>query len=136
VRRAALLSLAGSAVLAGLSIAALPFSTGLFRAPRTPYGENAVWILLRSAEPLVPPGSSVLVRAEPSNPDDDSYFHRFGVGLLPGRKVVPAALWGIPTPADVQREAAYEVVVGKKPQTPPGQLLLEIPEGTVWRRPR
>lgn len=136
MRRTALLSLAGSAVLAGLSIAALPFSRGLFRAPRTPYGESAVWILLRSAEPLVPAGSSVLIRAEPSNPGDDSYFHRFGVGLLPGRKVVPAALWGVPTPADVQREAAYEVVVGKKPQTPPGRLLLETPEGTVWQRPR
>jgi hypothetical protein len=136
VRRAALLALAGSAVLAGFSIAALPFSRGLFRAPRTPYGENADWVLLQSAGPLIPPGSAVLVRAEPPDPVKDSYLHRFGVALLPGRKVVPAALWGVPTPADLQREAAYEVVVGVRPQTRPGELLLEVPEGTVWRRPR
>jgi hypothetical protein len=134
VRRAALLAaLAGSAVLAGFSVAALPFSHGLFRAPRTPYGDSAVWVLLRSAEPLIPPGASVLIRVEPPNLTDDSYFHRFGVGLLPGRRIVPAALWGVPTPADLQAEAGYEVVVGEKPQSAPGRLLLEIPEGTVWR---
>ena len=136
MRRAALLAVAGSAVLAGFSVAALPFSRGLFRAPRTPYGENADWVLLQSAGPLIPPGSAVLIRAEPPDPAKDSYLHRFGVALLPGRRVVPAALWGVPTPEDVQREAAYEVVVGKRPPTPPGELLLEIPEGTVWRRPR
>jgi hypothetical protein len=134
VRRVVLASLIGSAVLAGLAIAALPFSRGLFRAPRTPFGNSAIWVLLRSAEPLIPPGSSVLIRVEPPNLTDDSYFHRFGVGLLPGRRIVPAALWEVSTPADLQAEAQYEVVVGKKPQPPPGRLLLEIPEGTVWRR--
>jgi hypothetical protein len=134
VRRAVLASLIGSAVLAGFSVAALPFSHGLFRAPRTPYGNSAIWVLLRSADPLIPPGSSVLIRVEPPNLTDDSYFHRFGVGLLPGRRIVPAALWQVPTPASLQAEAQYEVVVGKKPQPPPGRLLLEIPEGTVWRR--
>ena len=136
MRRAAFLALAGSAILAGFSVAALPFSRGLFRAPRTPYGENADWVLLQSAGPLLPPGSGVLIRTEPPDHVKDFYLHRFGVALLPGRRVVPASLWGVPTPADLQQEAAYEIVLGKRPQTPPGTLLLEIPEGTVWRRTR
>lgn len=132
--RRELLPLVGAAILVAFSIAALPFSQGLFRAPRTPYGESPVWILLQSAGPLIPRGARVLVRVEPPDPGYDSYLHRFGVGLLPGRTVVPAALWGVPTPSDVQREAEYEIVVGKRPQDLPGRLLLETPEGTVWRR--
>jgi hypothetical protein len=128
------LPLLGAAILAGFSVAALPFSQGLFRAPRTPYGESPVWILLQSAEPLIPRGAHVLVRVEPPDPGYDFYLHRFGVGLLPGRTIVPAALWGVPTSADAQREAEYEIVVGKRPPSPPGRLLLETPEGTVWRR--
>jgi len=136
VRRFVLASLAGSAVLAAFSIAALPFSRGLFRAPRTPYGENADWVLLWSAGPFIPPGSSVLIRAEPPDPVKDSYLHRFGVALLPGRRIVPAALWSVPTPPDIQLGADYEIVVGTTLQPPVGELLLQIPEGTVWRRAR
>jgi hypothetical protein len=134
VRRSVLASLAGAAVLAAFSIAALPFSRGLLRAPRTPYGESADWVLLSGAGPLIPPGSSVLIRAEPPDPVKDSYLHRFGVSLLPGRRIVPAALWGVATPPDIQLGAEYEVVVGSRPEPPPGELLLQIPEGTVWRR--
>ena len=133
MRRLAL-PLAGAAILTGFSIAALPFSRGLFRAPRTPYGESPAWILIQTAGPLIPRGSRVLVRVEPPDPGYDSYLHRFGVGLLPGRTIVPAAVWDVPTPPDVQREAEYEVVLGKKPRDPPGRMLLETPEGTVWRR--
>lgn len=131
-----LLPLVGAAILVGFSIAALPFSQGLFHAPRTPYGEDPVWILLQNAEPLIPRGAHVLVRVEPPDPVYDSYLHRFGIGLLPGRTIVPSALWGVPTSSDVQRQADYEIVVGKRPQSPPGRLLLETPEGTVWRRGR
>ncbi len=134
--RVALLPLAGAAVLAGFSIAALPFSRGLFRAPRTPYGESPDWILLQSAEPLIPRGASVLVRGEPPDATTDTYLHRFGVALLPGRQIVPAARWGVPSELQDMQAAEYEIVLGRPPSPPPGRLLLEIPEGTVWRRVR
>ena len=140
MRRSVLVSLAGSAILAGFSIAALPFSSGLFRAPRTPYDENdatfmaPAWILLKRAEPLIPPGSSVVVRVEPPDSGTDSYFHRFGVALLPGRKMVPAALWGVPTAPEVLGDADYEVVVGATTSSPGRRLVLSTPEGSVWKR--
>jgi hypothetical protein len=141
VRRSVFLSLAGSAVLTAFSIAALPFSRGLFHAPRTPYGDFSAdftapaWILLSRADSLIPRGAAVLPRSEPPDPTTDTYLHRFAVGLLPGRKIVPAARWGIPTPHDMAK-AEYEIVLGRTPSPAPGLLLLEIPEGTVWRRER
>jgi hypothetical protein len=142
VRRAVLLPLIGSAILAAFSVGALPFSRGLFRVAQTPYDASdatftrPAWILLTRADPLVPRGAAVLIRTEPPDPTNDMYLHRFGIGLLPGRKIVPAALWGVPTPADVVREAEYEIVVGKVPAVSPGRLLLQISEGSVWRRER
>lgn len=138
--RRTLLPLAGSAVLAAFSVAALPFSRSLFRVPRTPYDASPAahvtptWILLQRADPLVPAGASVVVRSEPSDAASDSYFHRFAVALLPGRRIVPAARWSVPTEPALIQEADYEVVVGKRPAVAPGRLLLETPEGTVWRR--
>lgn len=141
--RRALLPLAGSAVLAAFSIAELPFSHGLFRAPKTPYdaGDAAYiavsqWIVLQRGAHLIPPGASVVVRSEPPDPTTDSYFHRFAVALLPNRTIVPAAMWGTPTEPAWIREADYEVVIGPRPRDPPGRLLLEIPEGTIWKHGR
>jgi hypothetical protein len=141
--RRALLPLAGSALLAAFSIAALPFSRGLLRAPRTPYDASPAayvtvpaWIILQRAEALVPPGASVVVRSEPADPSTDSYYHRFAVALLPGRRIVPAALWGTPTEPGPLRDAEYEVVVGGRPAAPLGRLVLELPQGTIWKRDR
>ena len=140
--RELLLSLVGSAVLTAFSIAALPFSRGLFRVGQTPLDEGKpdfmipAWVLLRQADEVVPRGASVIVRSEPPDASRDSYLHRFGVALLPARIILPAALWGVPTAPDVTRDAEYEVVVGRAPPHAPGRLLLEIPEGTVWRRER
>jgi hypothetical protein len=142
VRTPLLLSLAGSAILAGFSIAALPFSRGLFHVPRTPYDASEAaftvpaWILLQRASEVVPREASVVVRVEPPDATNDSYLHRFAVALLPGRKIVPAALWSVPTAPEVLREADYEIVVGKAPPSPAGQLVLSIPEGSVWKRER
>jgi hypothetical protein len=142
VRTPLLLSLAGSAILAGFSVAALPFSRGLFRVPRTPYDANEAsflapaWILLQRASEVVPREASVVVRVEPPDATNDSYLHRFAVALLPGRKIVPAALWSVPTAPEVLREADYEIVVGKAPPSPAGRLVLSIPEGSVWKRER
>ena len=142
MRRALFLSLAGAAILAGFSVAALPFSRGLFRAPRTPYDASdaaftvPAWIVLERAQPLIPVGASVVVRAEPADATTDSYLHRFAVALLPGRKIVPAALWGVPTSAEVLGDADYEVVVGATTSSPGRRLVLSTPEGSVWRRDR
>lgn len=141
--RRALLPLAGSAVLAAFSVAALPFERGLFRAPRTPYDASPAafvtvpaWILLERAAHVVPPGASVVVRSEPANPSTDFYYHRFAIGLLPGRRIVPAALWGTPTDPGPLRDADYEVVVGARPASALGHLVVEVPEGTIWKRDR
>ena len=140
--RRTLLPLAGSALLAAFSVAALPFSRGLFRPPRTPYDASEAayvavpaWIVLQSAESLVPRGASVVVRSVPADPSTDSYLHRFSVALLPGRRILPAALWGVPTDPAGLLAAEYVAVVGPDPSPPPGALLLRIPEGSVWRRP-
>jgi hypothetical protein len=142
VRRSLLLSLAGSAVLAGFSVAALPFSRGIFRAPQTPFDASdaaftvPAWILLERAEPLVPAAASVVVRVEPPDASTDTYFHRFAIALLPGRKIVPAALWGVPTAPEVLGEADYEIVVGAATSSPGRRLVLSTPEGSVWKRDR
>jgi hypothetical protein len=135
-------ALAGAAILAAFSVAALPFSRGLFRPPRTPFEAGAAsfsagaFVLLQRAGEVVPPGASVTVRAEPPDPTTDTYLHRFAIALLPGRKIVPAALWGIPREPETLREAQYEIVIGRPPAPPVGRLVLEIPEGTIWRRER
>lgn len=140
VDRRTLLPLAGAALLAAFSLAALPFSRGLLRVPRTPYdaSEAAVtvpaWVVLHQAAPLVPRGASVVIRSEPPDATNDSYLHRFAVALLPGRKIVPAALWGVPTAPDLLKDSQFTIVVGRPPAVPPGRLLLELPEGSVWRR--
>jgi hypothetical protein len=134
-------SLLGAAILVGFSIAALPVSRGRFRVPRTPYDASEArfvvpaWVVLSRAEPLLPPGALVLVRSEPPDAMTDTYLHRFAVALLPGRRIVPAARWGVPSEAAEMRAAQYEIVVGRAPATSADRRpLLEIPEGTVWRR--
>lgn len=93
------------------------------------------WIVLQSAEALVPPGAFVVVRSEPVDAASDSDLHRFAVALLPGRRILPAARWGVPTDPAELFDAEYIVVVGPIPQPPPpGVLLLQIPEGSVWRK--
>lgn len=141
-KRAGLLSLLGSAVLAGFSIAALPFSRGLLQAPRTPYDASeptliaASFILLQRADGLIPRGASVVVRSGSPDPTADTYLHRFAVALLPDRRIVPAALWGVPRDPRDLANAQYEILVGRSASPPSDHLLLEIPEGTVWRRDR
>ncbi len=82
----------------------------------------------------MPPEASVVVRTEPPDATNDSYLHRFAVALLPGRKIIPAAMWSIPTPPEALSGSDYEIVVGSVPPTPSGRLVLSIPEGTVWKR--
>jgi len=76
----------------------------------------------------------VVVRTQPEDRTSETYYHRFALALLPGREVLPAAYYGVPTPPEVWNRAGYVVVVGKRPAQPLGRLLLETADGTVWKR--
>jgi len=132
--------LLGAAVLAGFSIASLPWKEDLFRRPPTPFERSAArsvapgYALLDAASRVIPDAASVVARTEPPNPIQETYFHRFAISLLPGRHVLPAAYYGGFVDADVWKNAQYMIVVGPRPGTPPGTLVLETADGTVWRR--
>jgi hypothetical protein len=132
--------LAGSAILVAFAVASLPWSVGILRKPLTPFdlsGADSVapgYALLRSAAAVIPPGASVVARTEPPNADQETYFHRFAVALLPGRRVLPTAVYGQFTDPRGWRDAAFQIVVGPRPADPPGELALDTPWGSVWRR--
>ncbi len=131
--------LLGAAVLVGFSVASLPRNENLVRRPRTPFDRSAAssvapgYALVIAAAPFVPPGATVVVRTEPQDPVAETYYHRFADALLPGRRALPASFYGRPAPPEVWRGAEYVIFVGPRPPEPPGPLLLETPEGTVWK---
>lgn len=136
-----LLPLAGSALLAALALWHVPWRQGLDR-PRTLYdNSNAravapAYALLTAAARGIPRGAAVVVRAEPPDARLETWYHRFAVALLPGRRALPSAFYETFLPPDVWKQAEYLVVVGPRPRPEPGRLLLETPEGTVWLRDR
>jgi len=141
VDSAQILALAASALLTGLAIARLPPPGTWLNAPRTPYDRSEArdardpFLLLQRAASVVPRGASVAVRTQSGDPSADSYLFRDAVGLLPGRRVLPVARWGTPTP-ELAREAQFLVLLGPLPTTPEGELLLSTSEGTIWRMSR
>ncbi len=132
--------LLGAAVLAGFSIASLPWKENLFRRPPTPFERSAaksvapLYAMLTAASSAIPDGASVVARTEPPDAVQETYFHRFAISLLPGRRVLPSAFYGGFVYPEVWKDAQFMVVVGPRPVPPPGTLVLETPEGTVWRR--
>jgi len=92
------------------------------------------YALLSAADRVIPAGASVVVKTEPPDAVQETWYHRVAVALLPGRRPRPAAAYGQPLSPDVWGDAEYLVVVGARPATPPGQSILETAEGTVWRR--
>jgi hypothetical protein len=132
-------ALAGAALPLLAMLASLPSPLALFHPPQTPYDRSKrhlvpAFVLLTEARSLVPAGASVTVTSEPPDPALDTDAHHMGVALLPGRLVIPAALFGSARP-DLARQAEYVVVVGGTPTAPPGDRLLTRKEGTLWRRP-
>lgn len=131
--------LAGSAVLTAFALAQVPFSKGLLRAPSTPFDRSASgWIapayrLLSAASSVIPTNSSVTVRTEPPSPVLETHLHRFAVALLPNRRLLPGAIWDVPTP-ELAQQAEFLIIRGPKPADPQGALILQTPDGTVWRR--
>ncbi len=132
--------LAGSAILVAFAVASLPWEAGLLRRPLTPFDLSAAdsvapgYALLREAAAVIPPGASVIARTQPPNARQETYFHRFSVALLPGRRILPTAMYGQFVDPGVWQDAAFQIVVGGKPAEPPGELLLDTPWGSVWRR--
>jgi len=125
-------SLLGAALLAAYSVVAIPWAS-LGRRPRTPFDASAAgpavasgYLLLRDAAARIPAGASVAVVTEPRDPIRDGYLQRFAVALLPGTRVRPAG--------SDPFEADFFVVVGARLATPPGELVFESAEGSVWRR--
>lgn len=133
-------SLAGGAVLVAFAAASVPWSANPLRRPRTPFDRSAAssvasgFALLRDAAPLIPDGAVLVAWTEPRDPVQETYFHRFALALLPGREVLPAAYYGAAMPPEVWNRAGYVVVVGRRPARPPGRLLLETADGSLWRR--
>ena len=134
--------LAGAAILLGLSIESLPWRNGLLRAPSTPFDNSLAsalasdFRLFAEADAILPLGVSVTTISEPRDPGRETSLHRAAIALLPRRKIYPAALWSLATP-NLEEQAAYIVVAGRKPSQAPGDLLLlEMPSGTIWKRRR
>src|SRR5258706_389368 len=134
------LLLGGAALLTALAIARLPPLPDLAPAPSPPFDGSAMpasavsYRLFQAAAAVVPAGASVAVLSQPRDAIRETALHREAVALLPGRKVVPAALWYAPTGRE--SEADFLIVAGGIPSPSPGTLLLEMPGGSVWRRVR
>jgi hypothetical protein len=130
---------AGAVILTALAIVRLPRFPDLVRAPSTPFDRSApdtaaVYRLLQAAAAVIPSGASVAPLSQPRHPVRETELHRQAVALLPGRKVIPAALWDEPTGRET--EAEFLIVAGPRPFPAPGTLLAETPRGSVWRRVR
>ena len=132
--------LAGAIVLVGFAAASLPWGAGILRPPLTPFDRSAAslsapgFALLREASSVIPVGGRIVARTEPPDPIQETYLHRFADSLLPGRRVLPSAFYGRFVAPEIWKEAEYVVVLGPRPLQAPGQLLLETPDGSVWRR--
>jgi len=132
------LLLGGAAVLTVLAAVELPPLSELFRAPETPFDRTMAlaaapeYRLLSESAAVIPLGVSVCAVAEPRNALRETWLHRGAVGLLPGRRIIPAAVWN--TPTHDEDRAEFRIVAGPRPALPPGDLVLETPRGSVWRR--
>lgn len=131
--------LLGSAILLAFAAASVPWKA-VGRRPRTPFDASAAssvgpgYALLRDAAAVIPPGGSVVAFTEPRDPVSETYYHRFAISLLPGRRILPAALYGRFVDPATWTDAEFVAVVGARPAEPPGELVLSTADGTVWRR--
>lgn len=128
-----LVPLFGAALLAGVTVATLPWKDGLFRRPRTIFDRSSAravapgYALVVAASAVVPPKATVVVRTQPRDATAENYYYRFADALLPGRWALPAAFEQRVSPSTF-----YLLIVGPKPPELPGRLLLETQDGTIW----
>jgi hypothetical protein len=134
------LLLGGAAALTILSIAKLPPPAEIVKAPSTPFDRNPAaaaasdYRLFQMAAAAIPAGATVSPVSQPRNAVRETSLGREAVGLLPRCRVLPAAAWD--TATHLEDQAKFLIVAGPRPSNPPGDLVLETPEGTVWRRRR
>jgi hypothetical protein len=130
----------GAAVLVAHGIVRLPKRASLLELSNTPIdnsGNNDSaprFRLLTEAARVVPRGASVFVGCTAPDSNRESYFYRFAVALLPERRVLPASLEGVAVTPSLEPQADFVVLLGARPAAPPGTLVRETPDGTVWRR--
>lgn len=139
--RSTLVCFTCAALLAGVALYSVPWnarsSSLLTPLDLTTARELAPgYTLLRAADQILPPKVSVVVRTSPPRATLETWYYRLGVGLLPGRQLLPSAVWNTFTDPAIWKDAEYLVLVGKVPEDSPGHLLLATPYGTVWRRER
>jgi hypothetical protein len=115
----------------------LPAAAVLLRRSETPLDHSRIhasateYRLLVKAAQLIPAGATVVVRSATGDAEREFYLHRFGVSLLPGRRVLPAIAVG---PVDQPGETVeYAVVVGRAPDQSQGELLSADDDGSIWR---
>lgn len=130
------LALAVAATLTGFALARLPPRP--WRAPGTPFDLSIPaaardFAFLSEAARVLPAGASVVAHAEPANPAADDALGRMAIALLPGRNVIPAAVWRVPNP-DADARAEFIVIEGGFPAEGRGELVFQSGSGTVWRR--
>jgi hypothetical protein len=134
------LLLGGATILTALAISKLPRFPEVLQAPATPFDRSAMpgaaarYRLFQEAAAVIPRGASVAPVSQPRDPVGETELHREAVALLPGRRVIPAALWDAPT--HQEEDADFLIVAGPRPSPAPGTLLLETPAGNVWQRVR
>jgi hypothetical protein len=135
-----LLLLTGASALTALSLSRLPPMPDILHAPSTPFDRSAAaaaaadYRLFWEAAAWIPRGVSVTPVCEPRDPARETTLHREAVGLLPGRKILPAAVWDSPT--HLEEQADFLIVFGPRRSPPPGILVFETAKGSIWRRAR
>ncbi len=134
------LLLTGAAALTALSLSRLPPVPDILHAPSTPFDRSAAaaaapdYRFFREAAARIPRGVSVAPVCEPRDPERETTLHREAIGLLPGRKILPAAVWDLPT--HLEEQADFLIVFGPRRSPPPGILVFENAKGSIWRRAR
>jgi len=128
---------AGAVALTALSISKLPSPSEILTPPSTPFdrspGKTAPdYRLFSEVASKLPVGSSVAAISEPRDAARETVLFREAIGLLPGCRLQPAAAWE--TPTHLEEKTRYWIVAGPRPSPPPGELILETPEGSLWRR--